>query len=84
MGLTGEEVYSFDGVPAVLADFAPGRTIKVTAAKDGQTKTFDAIVRIDTPGEVGYYKNGGILHYVLRQLLAIARKRFGRVMPPMR
>lgn len=71
LGLTGEEIYSFDGVPAVLANFAPGKTIAVTAkAADGTTKNFTAIVRIDTPGEVGYYQNGGILHYVLRQLLS--------------
>jgi aconitate hydratase len=71
LGLTGEEVYSFDGLPAVLANFAPGKTVTVTALKaDGTTKTFTAIVRIDTPGEVGYYEHGGILHFVLRQLLA--------------
>jgi len=71
LGLTGEEVYSFDGLPSVLADFAPGKTLTVTAVKaDGTTKTFTAIVRIDTPGEVGYYEHGGILHFVLRQLLA--------------
>jgi aconitate hydratase len=71
LGLSGEEVYSFDGVPAVLANFAPGKMIAVTATKaDGTAKSFQAIVRIDTPGEVGYYRNGGILHFVLRQLLA--------------
>ena len=70
LGLTGEEVYDFDGLPALLADFGPGKTISVTAkAADGKTKTFAAVVRIDTPGEVHYYKNGGILPYVLRQLL---------------
>src|SRR5207244_2905632 len=71
LGLTGEEIYSFDGLPAVLANFAPGKSIHVIATKaDGTTKAFAAIVRIDTPGEVGYYRNGGILHFVLRQLLA--------------
>ena len=71
LGLTGEEVYDFDGLPALLADFGPGKTINVTAkSADGATKTFAAVVRIDTPGEVHYYKNGGILPYVLRQLLA--------------
>ncbi|MEI7683574.1 MAG: aconitate hydratase AcnA, partial [Planctomycetota bacterium] len=74
LGLTGEEVYSFDGLPAVLANFAPGKTVTVTALKaDGTTKTFTAIVRIDTPGEVGYYEHGGILHFVLRQLLAAGK-----------
>jgi aconitate hydratase len=70
LGLTGEEVYDFDGLPALLADFGPGKTISVTAkAADGSAKTFAAVVRIDTPGEVHYYRNGGILQYVLRQLL---------------
>jgi len=71
LGLTGEETYSFNGLPAVLANFAPGKLIDVVGTKaDGTTKAFQAIVRIDTPGEVGYYKNGGILQFVLRQLLS--------------
>jgi aconitate hydratase len=71
LGLNGEETYSFDGLPAALANFAPGKLIAVIATKaDGTANAFQAIVRIDTPGEVGYYRNGGILHFVLRQLLA--------------
>jgi aconitate hydratase len=67
LGLTGEEVYEITG----LADsFAPGKEIKVFAKKaDGSTKEFKATTRIDTPQEVLYYKHGGILQYVLRQLL---------------
>jgi aconitate hydratase len=47
------------------------KTLKVTATdEDGKVTTFDAVVRIDTPGEADYYRNGGILQYVLRQLTA--------------
>ena len=72
LGLTGEEIYDLAGLAEALGKgFAPGRTISVSAkAADGTTKTFQAIVRIDTPQEVLYYQHGGILQYVLRQLLA--------------
>jgi aconitate hydratase len=72
LGLTGEEVYSIDGLAkAVESGFADGREITVRArAADGKEKSFRAIARIDTPGEVQYYRHGGILPYVLRQLLA--------------
>ena len=71
LGLTGEEVYDLEGLPALLAtDFAAGREITVRAqGADGGEKTFQAVVRIDTPQEVRYYQHGGILQYVLRQLL---------------
>lgn len=70
LGLTGEEVYDFEGLPALLQAFAPGKTIAVKA-KDpmGNVKMLQAVVRIDTPQEVHYYRHGGILQYVLRQLL---------------
>jgi aconitate hydratase len=69
-GLTGEEVYDIVGLVDVLANFAPGKTVKVRAKKaDGTRTEFDATVRIDTPQEVLYYQHGGILQYVLRQLL---------------
>jgi aconitate hydratase len=46
------------------------RTVQVTATKeDGSKVEFDAVVRIDTPGEADYYRNGGILQYVLRNML---------------
>ena len=69
-GLTGEEVFDFPGLKALLAaKFANGRTLKVSAkSSDGKVKTFDAKVRIDTPQEILYYENGGILQYVLRGL----------------
>ncbi len=66
LGLTGEERYD---IP-VDQITEPRGTITVTAtADDGTTKTFDAIVRIDTPVELDYYRNGGILQTVLRNLL---------------
>jgi aconitate hydratase len=69
-GLTGEEVYDVVGLTQVLKNFAPGKTVKVRARKaDGTSGDFDATVRIDTPQEVLYYQHGGILQYVLRQLL---------------
>src|SRR6516165_324922 len=68
--LTGEEVYDVVGLVDVLNKFAPGKTVKVRAkAADGTLIEFDATVRIDTPQEVLYYQHGGILQYVLRQLV---------------
>ncbi len=70
LGLTGEEVFEISGIRELTSNFAPGRRVKVRAASGGQTKEFNALVRIDTPQEAQYYANGGILQYVLRQLLA--------------
>ena len=70
VGLSGEEVFEIGGVREVIEHFAPGRQVKVKAKVKGKTKEFDALVRIDTPQEAQYYANGGILHFVLRQLLA--------------
>jgi aconitate hydratase len=72
LGLSGEEVYDLSGLPTALGtDFAAGKRVTVTAkAGDGSMKTFQALVRIDTPQEELYYQHGGILQYVLRQLLA--------------
>ncbi len=69
--LNGEEVYDIDGLAdGIQADFAKGKTVNVKAkTSDGAVKSFAATVRIDTPQEINYYKHGGILHYVLRQLL---------------
>jgi aconitate hydratase len=68
LGLTGEETFSVEGITA-LNDGVTPKTMKVTAvAPDGTVTTFDAVVRIDTPGERGYYVNGGIMQYVLRNL----------------
>ena len=74
LGLIGEEVFDIAGTRDVIEDFAAGRTVKVRATTKGKDAReaieFDALVRIDTPQEALYYANGGILQYVLRQLLA--------------
>jgi aconitate hydratase len=69
LGLTGEELYSIEGLAeAVAGGFKGGRLLTVRAkGADGET-TFQAVARIDTPQEVLYYQHGGILQYVLRQL----------------
>jgi aconitate hydratase len=67
--LTGEEVFEIAGIREVVEKFSSGRKITVRV-KGGKTPEFQAIVRIDTPQEALYYANGGILQYVLRQLLA--------------
>jgi aconitate hydratase len=68
LGLDGTETFAISGVTA-LNDGPSPRTVRVTAAgADGGVTEFDAVLRIDTPGEADYYRNGGILQYVLRQL----------------
>jgi aconitate hydratase len=67
--LTGEEVFEITGIRDVVEKFSSGQKIAVRV-KGGKTAGFQAIVRIDTPQETLYYANGGILQYVLRQLLA--------------
>lgn len=70
LGLTGTETFAVEGVTALNEGTTP-KTLKVTAtAEDGTTTSFDAVLRIDTPGEADYYRNGGILQYVLRQISA--------------
>jgi len=69
--LAGEEVFEITGIREVIDHFAAGRTVKVSAKAKGKDPIeFNAVVRIDTPQEALYYANGGILQYVLRQLLA--------------
>ena len=74
LGLDGTEVFSIEGIEALNQGTTP-KTLTVTAtpsahsAEGRQAVTFDAVVRIDTPGEADYYRNGGILPYVLRQLV---------------
>ena len=67
--LTGEEVFEISGIADVVEKFSAGRQITVRV-KGEKKAEFKAIVRIDTPQEALYYANGGILQYVLRQLLA--------------
>jgi aconitate hydratase len=72
--LSGEEIFAIGDTPGQLKamldnKFADGRIITVFAESDlGKTTEFSATVRIDTPQEILYYQNGGILQYVLRQL----------------
>jgi aconitate hydratase len=69
LGLDGTEVFDITGIEA-LNDGKTPKTVHVKASKDGgKTVEFDAVVRIDTPGEADYYRNGGILQYVLRNML---------------
>ncbi|MBC3761793.1 aconitate hydratase [Quadrisphaera oryzae] len=70
LGLDGTETFDIAGVTELNSGTTP-RTLKVTATKqDGTVTEFDARLRIDTPGEADYYRNGGILQYVLRSLLS--------------
>jgi len=66
LGLTGHESFSVAGV----SKLAPRARLRVQAGDDsGKEKTFEVVARADTPEEVAYYRNGGILPYVLRQML---------------
>jgi aconitate hydratase len=66
LGLTGQEIFSTEGVTSL----APRQSVTVRAkSPDGKEKQFTAIGRVDTPEEVSYYHHGGILQYVLRQML---------------
>ena len=75
LGLDGTEIVSIAGIEQ-LNDGVTPRTVRVTATPSEQSPEgkqiveFDAVVRIDTPGEADYYRNGGILQYVLRSLVA--------------
>ena len=73
LGLTGDEVFEISGIRPLIEKFASGSLVKVRAG----AKKFDALVRIDTPQEALYYANGGILQYVLRQLMAGSRETVG-------
>ncbi|MEO6807901.1 MAG: aconitate hydratase AcnA, partial [Isosphaeraceae bacterium] len=71
LGLTGEGVYAVEGLAEALSDSPGGREVTVVVEQaGGMTQRFTATVRIDTPQEILYYKHGGILNYVLRQLLS--------------
>jgi aconitate hydratase len=68
LGLTGEETFAIEGIAEGLA---PRKRVRVTAtASNGKSKSFEALARIDTAVELDYYRHGGILNYVLRQLVA--------------
>ena len=76
LGLTGHELFDLEGLSAAIASgFATGRTLRARArGSDGKPVEFSVTIRIDTPQEVLYYLNGGILPYVLRQLLSGRQK----------
>jgi len=65
LGLTGEEVYDIEGLDD---DLQPGQELEIVAKGDDGEKRFKTICRIDTPVEINYYRNGGILHTVLRRM----------------
>jgi aconitate hydratase len=69
LGLTGEETFEVTGIEELNNGTTP-KTVKVVAKGAGEPVTFDAVLRIDTPGEADYYRHGGIMQYVLRSLLA--------------
>jgi aconitate hydratase len=66
LGLTGAETFEIAGIEK---DLAPGKKLQVVAKGEGGEKKFTAVCRIDTPNELDYYRHGGILQYVLRQLV---------------
>ncbi len=70
LGLTGEETFDIEGLEEALEKpTSEARHLQVSAAKDGGDPiSFEARLRLDTPNEVQYYKHGGILHRVLRDL----------------
>lgn len=83
LGLTGQEVFEIEGLSdGVASRFKDGLYVKVKARRDdGSTTEFQAEVRIDTPQELEYYKNGGILQFVLRQLVNGRQKEVGGGLP---
>lgn len=69
LGLDGTETFDIEGIEELNNGVTP-KTVHVTATKEsGDQVEFDAVVRIDTPGEADYYRNGGILQYVLRNMI---------------
>jgi aconitate hydratase len=70
LGLSGNEVFEISGIRAAVEKFSPAAKLRVRAADGSRTQEFEVLVRIDTPQEALYYASGGILQYVLRQLLA--------------
>ena len=67
LGLTGKEFYHLSGI---ASDLTPGKKLNVNAiSNDGMEKSFQVLARLDTPIEVKYYENGGILQTVLRQMI---------------
>src|SRR5262249_57121705 len=65
LGLSGKETFEISGIAEGLT---VGKRLSITASGDGPVKSFTAIARIDTPNELDYYRHGGILTYLFRQL----------------
>ncbi|MFN8096665.1 MAG: aconitate hydratase AcnA [Dermatophilaceae bacterium] len=70
LGLSGRETFAITGVTELNQGRTPKTVTVVATREDGSTAEFDAVVRIDTPGEADYYRNGGILQFVLRSLVS--------------
>ena len=70
LNLTGEEIFEIYGINDLVRRFSPGTQVKVRISAKGNATEFNALVRIDTPQEALYYAHGGILQFVLRQLIA--------------
>jgi aconitate hydratase len=68
LGLTGFEIYDISGIAEGLSNSK--KAVVTATAADGSVKRFEVVVRVDTPQEAEYYRNGGILPYVLRQLVS--------------
>ena len=68
LGLTGEETFEITGITALNSCVTPKTVAVLATAPDGRETRFNALVRIDTPGERNYYVHGGIMQYVLRNL----------------
>ena len=87
LGLTGEELYTIEGLAEAIAGRVRARPRgdrRAPSAATAPTHRFSATVRIDTPQEIRYYEHGGILPYVLRQLLRTGRRRPRRRPAPVR
>lgn len=69
LGLDGTETFDFTGITELNSGTTPSVVHVVAAKADGSSVEFDAVVRIDTPGEADYYRNGGIMQYVLRKMV---------------
>jgi len=71
LGLDGTETFDVTGIVELNAGKTPSAVLVTATATDGTAKTFQAVVRIDTPGEADYFRHGGILQYVLRSLAKV-------------
>jgi aconitate hydratase len=73
LGLTGEEIFETVGLPKFVTSSLADKEITIRYTRDGHAGHFKVRVRIDTPQEAAYYQHGGILLFVLRQLMQAGR-----------